>query len=205
MSHTIFNKFFASQNTLISLVDFPYIEILKPGIKRFDGKKCYIATAEVEGDKLNFNAPLIEYATRENRANMQPIKNSVWFAKMKRSVKHIYISTKDEHLINNYIFSTGFCGIKCDDIAFEYMINYLNLPYFENEKDILSHGATMEGVNNEDLKTFKIHLPSKEDLIAFHNITKDIHCQISKINQMTYHLSCLKEKLLPLLINQQLA
>ncbi len=153
MSHAIFNKFFASESGLVSLVDFPYIEILKPGINRFDGSKHYIATAEVEGDKLNFNAPLIEYVTRENRANMQPIQNSVWFAKMKHSVKHINVSTQDEYLVNNYIFSTGFCGIKCDDIAFEYIVNYLNLPYFEIKKDILSNGATMEGVNNEDLKS----------------------------------------------------
>ena len=186
------------------MVNFPYIQILKPGIAKFEGEKNYVATAEVEGEKLNYNAPLIEYDTRENRANMQPISSSVWFAKLKNSIKRIYVSSQDEFIIKNYIFSTGFCGIKCENIAFEYMINYLNLPYFEKEKDILSHGATMEGVNNEDLKSFKIHLPSKEKLVVFHNKTSDLHCQIAKINQITYQLSCLKEKLLPLLINGQL-
>ena len=204
LGQAIFNKFFASESTAVSLFEFPYIQILKPGIIKFDGAKHYIATAEVEGKKLNFDAPLIEYATRENRANMQPIKNSVWFAKMKNSVKHIYISSLDEYLMENYIFSTGFCGIKCDEIAFEYMINYLNLPYFENEKNILSHGATMEGVNNEDLKSFKIHLPSKDALIDFHNKTQNIYQYISKINLMSYQLTRLKEQLLPLLINGQL-
>lgn len=204
MSQAIFNKFFALENDVVSLVEFPYVEILKLGIMKFDGNKHYVATAEVEGEKLNYDAPLIEYATRENRANMQPVKNSVWFAKLKNSIKHIYVSSEDDLLIHDYVFSTGFCGIKCDEIAFEYLINYLNLPYFEKEKDILSHGATMEGVNNEDLKSFKIHLPSKEKLSLFHDKTKNIHCQISKLNQMTYQLVCLKEKLLPLLINGQL-
>ncbi|WP_051521801.1 restriction endonuclease subunit S [Mycoplasmopsis gallinarum] len=204
MGQVIFNKIFISENATVSLLDFPYIQILKPGIIRFDGSKHYIATAEVEGEKLNFDAPLIEYVTRKNRANMQPIKNSIWFAKMKNSVKHIYISNLDEYLIDNYIFSTGFCGIKCDEIAFEYMINYINLPYFENEKNILSHGATMEGLNNEDLKLFKIHLPSKDTLIDFHNKTKNIYQHISKINLMSYQLTRLKEILLPLLINGQL-
>ena len=204
LGQAIFNKFFATESTVVSLLDFPYIQILKPGIIQFDGAKHYIATAELEGEKLNFDAPLIEYATRENRANMQPIKNSVWFAKMKNSVKHIYISSLDEYLMENYIFSTGFCGIKCDEIVFEYMINYLNLSYFENEKNILSHGATMEGVNNEDLKSFKIHLPSKDALIDFHNKTQNIYQYISKINLMSYQLTRLKEKLLPLLINGQL-
>lgn len=204
LSQAIFNKFFALENDVVSLVEFPYVEILKLGIMKFDGNKHYVATAEVEGEKLNYDAPLIEYATRENRANMQPVKNSVWFAKLKNSIKHIYVSSEDDLLIHDYVFSTGFCGIKCDEIAFEYLINYLNLPYFEKEKDILSHGATMEGVNNEDLKSFKIHLPSKEKLSLFHDKTKNIHCQISKLNQMTYQLVCLKEKLLPLLINGQL-
>lgn len=204
MSQAIFNRFFASENNFVSLVDFPYIQILKPGIRIFENAKHYIATAEVEGKKLNFDSPLIEYETRENRANMQPIKNSVWFAKLKKSIKHIYVSEQDNYLINNYIFSTGFCGIKCEDIAFEYMINYLNLPYFENLKDILSHGATQEGINNEDLKSFKINLPSKEILVKFHKETKEIHKHISRINRNTYRLEVLKRKILPLLINQQL-
>lgn len=204
LSQAIFNQFFSLETEKISLLDFPYIKILKPGILKFKGTKHYIATAEVEGRKLNYNAPLIEYETRENRANMQPVKNSVWFAKMKNSIKHIYLTDYDCDILENYIFSTGFCGIKCDDIAFEYLVNYLNLPYFENKKNILSHGATMEGVNNDDLKSIQIHLPAKEKLEEFHNKTKNIHCEISKINQITNQLTILKEKLLPLLINGQL-
>ena len=114
LSHTIFNKYFSFESIKVALVDFPYIEILKPKIDEFNGTKHYLATAEVEGDKVNYNAPLIEYETRENRANMQPIKNSIWFAKMKNSIKHIYISENDDNLLNNYILSTGFCGIKCN-------------------------------------------------------------------------------------------
>lgn len=195
---------FADEKREISLVDFPYSEVIKPGIRRFDGTKHYVATAEVEGDRLNFDAPLIDFDKRENRANMQPVANSVWFAKLKNSIKHIYVSDCDKELIESYVFSTGFCGIKCDKIAFEYLINFLNLPYFEKEKDILSHGATMEGVNNEDLKSIKIHLPDKEKLLAFHNETSGIHRFISQLNQMTFTLSQLKAKLLPLLINGQL-
>lgn len=204
LSQTIFNNFFSDETEMVSLIDFPYAKILKPGISKFEGQKHYIATAEVEGDKVNFDAPLIDYETRENRANMQPVKNSVWFAKLKNSVKHLHIPKEDSLLLSNYILSTGFCGLECEDIAFEYMINYINLPYFENKKNILSHGATMEGVNNDNLKSMHIHLPSKERLIAFHRKTKNIHCQITKINEKTFELTKLKEKLLPLLINGQL-
>lgn len=74
LSQGIFNKFFSNETNHISLLDFPYIQIIKPGIDRFEGSKHYIATAEVDKDKVNYNAPLIEYETRENRANMQPVK-----------------------------------------------------------------------------------------------------------------------------------
>ena len=184
--------------------DFPYIQIISPGIKRFDGKKCYIATADVEGAKINYNAPLITFENRESRANMQPVANSVWFAKMKNSIKHIYVTKENNNLINNYVFSTGFLGLKCDDTAFEYLIDYLKLPYFESTKDLLSHGATQQSINNEDLKSFKIHLPSSESLLIFHNMTKDIYCNIAKISEKTHQLTLLKNKLLPLLINGQL-
>lgn len=205
LSQGIFNKFFSNETNHISLLDFPYIQIIKPGIDRFEGSKHYIATAEVDNDKVNYNAPLIEYETRENRANMQPVKNSVWFAKMKNSIKHIYVSDVDSMFCSNYIFSTGFVGIKCEDNAFEYLIDFINTPYFEMKKDILSHGATMEGVNNEDLKSIQIPLPSKDRLIDFHNKVKELHYQITMLNEQTFKLNNLKEKLLPLLINQQLS
>lgn len=205
MSQGIFNKFFINETDYISLLDFPYIQIIKSGIDMFKGNKYYIATAEVDNDKVNYNAPLIEYETRENRANMQPVKNSVWFAKMKNSIKHIYVSDVDSMFCSNYIFSTGFVGIKCEDNAFEYLIDFINTPYFEMKKDILSHGATMEGVNNEDLKSIQIPLPSKDRLIDFHNKVKELHYQITMLNEQTFKLNNLKEKLLPLLINQQLS
>lgn len=205
LSQGIFNKFFINETDYISLLDFPYIQIIKSGIDMFKGNKYYIATAEVDNDKVNYNAPLIEYKTRENRANMQPVKNSVWFAKMKNSIKHIYVSDVDSMFCSNYIFSTGFVGIKCEDNAFEYLIDFINTPYFEMKKDILSHGATMEGVNNEDLKSIQIPLPSKDRLIDFHNKVKELHYQITMLNEQTFKLNNLKEKLLPLLINQQLS
>lgn len=205
LSQCIFNKFFINETDYISLLDFPYIQIIKSGIDMFKGNKYYIATAEVDNDKVNYNAPLIEYETRENRANMQPVKNSVWFAKMKNSIKHIYVSDVDSMFCSNYIFSTGFVGIKCEDNAFEYLIDFINTPYFEMKKDILSHGATMEGVNNEDLKSIQIPLPSKDRLIDFHNKVKELHYQITMLNEQTFKLNNLKEKLLPLLINQQLS
>lgn len=62
----------------------------------------------------------------------------------------------------------------------------------------------MEGVNNDDLKSIQIPLPSKDRLVDFHNKVKELHYQITKLNEQTFKLNDLKEKLLPLLINGQL-
>ena len=61
LSQYIFNRFFAQEKELISLLEFPYSQIIKPGINKFDKQKHYFATAEVDGEILNYKAPLIEY------------------------------------------------------------------------------------------------------------------------------------------------
>ena len=61
LSQSIFNRFFAQENELISLFEFPYIQIIKPGIIKFENQKHYIATADVEGEDLNFDASIIDY------------------------------------------------------------------------------------------------------------------------------------------------
>ena len=204
MGNTIYSKEFKNCYNTCSLTDFPYISILKPGINKFDGKKYYIATGDVDGTELNFNSSCITFEKRENRANMQPVKNSVWFAKMKNSNKHIYVSVNDDVLVDQYIFSTGFCGLKCEDFVYEFMVGFLNLPYFEQIKNQLAHGATMEAINNENLSSIKIPLPEKNDLIKYHNKVKDIYKQISAIKIENNKLKLLRNKLLPLLINGQL-
>jgi type I restriction enzyme S subunit len=204
LGNTIYSKTFSVCKDRISFYDYPYLELLKPGITQFHGTKIYIPTAEVNGNNINFNSSNITFENRENRANMQPIPNSVWFAKMKNSNKHLFLTKNDNYLVDNFIISTGFCGVRCQDFAFEYIAGTVELPYFEETKDKLAHGATMESINNDDLKSLLIHNPSKELLEQYHNQTKDIYKQMSLIRIENHKLESLKNKLLPLLINGQL-
>lgn len=68
-----------------SLLKNSISDILKPGVDYFTSK-TYLATADVNGTDI-LSGNVIDYETRENRANMQPVLNSVWFAKMKNSIK----------------------------------------------------------------------------------------------------------------------
>jgi type I restriction enzyme S subunit len=78
-----------------SIVINPLSTVMKPGVDVFDRKE-YLATAEVNGTSISTGS-VVEYATRESRANMQPTVNSFWFAKMKNSVKHLYLNTEINH------------------------------------------------------------------------------------------------------------
>lgn len=175
--------------------------IIKPGVEPFAVKK-YLATAEVNGTNIS-DGTTVEYATRESRANMQPAVNTIWFAKMKNSVKHMYLNSYMAPLIDNTIFSTGFCGLQCSKESFEYLASFIEHSYFERIKDTLAHGATQEAVNNDDLTGIALVIPSDRVLRAYHELTRGIYEKISQNICENKELTQLRDWLLPLLMNGQ--
>ena len=187
--------------TVASIVDNPLSSVIKPGIERFTSKE-YLATADVNGTSIS-NGSLIEYETRESRANMQPTINSVWFAKIKNSVKHLFLNKGMQTLIENTILSTGFCGIQCSEVSFEYISSFVSSNYFEITKDILAHGATQEAVNNEDMQSIRLIIPNYGTLSRFHEVCKGIYAQMSKNICENRELGAIRDWLLPILMNGQ--
>lgn len=185
------------------LTNNPKISLIKPGINKFDSPKFYLATAEVRGDNISTTPPMVDYNNRESRANMQPIPNSIWFAKMKDSVKHIYVGEYSKDLLANYIFSTGFAGLKTDSIMLPYLISYINQSDFEDKKDQLSHGATQKAVNNTDIALFDIVVPPDNVLQMHADITSNIYGLIDNNRRESQQLTQLRDWLLPMLINGQ--
>ena len=111
--------------------------IIKSGIDEFDNSKIYIATADVDNSIITSNDTLITMDDKPSRANMQPISNSIWFAKMIDSKKLIMVDEYCNDLLNNYIFSTGFCGLKCVDKYFYYLWTFLLTDVFDVMKNNL--------------------------------------------------------------------
>ena len=177
-------------------------EIIKPGLKNFE-RKNYLATGNVSENMIT-DGEWITYENRESRANMQPIKNSIWFAKMKNSIKHLTLPEKSEWFINKYILSTGFLGIRCISNSLSYLHCFIYSNYFEKVKDMLAHGATQESINNEDLKAIKLLIPDNTILERFENETKSIIQKQLEIEHENQRLIELKKFLLPLLMNGQI-
>ena len=175
--------------------------IIKPGVEPFVAK-TYLATGEVNGTNISTGS-LVEYATRESRANMQPSENSVWFAKMKNSIKHLFLNSHMKQIIDSSILSTGFCGLQCSTLSFEYIASFIEHSYFETIKDTLAHGATQEAVNNDDLAGIALVIPPERVIMEYHELTKGSYAQISQNICENQALTQLRDWLLPMLMNGQ--
>ena len=177
--------------------------IIKPGVEHFTSK-TYYPTSEVNGTTIG-NGAMIDFETRESRANMQPTEYSVWFAKMKNSVKHLFLNPELKPIIDSSILSTGFSGLQCDEKSFEYISSVISSEYFETIKDTLAHGATLEAVNNDDLANIFFVIPDNTTLEKYHVVAEKLFSQISNNIIESKELTNLRDWLLPMLMNGQVS
>lgn len=143
------------------------------------------------------------FETRESRANMQPIKDSVWFAKMKDSKKYIYILEIIQTLYILLILSTGMCGLSCKHNALEYMWNVISSNEFDVMKNAFANGSTQQAINEKTLKLIPLVIPNESVLDDFHAKTYAIYKQKYLNQQESHILSNYRDFLLPLLMNNQ--
>ena len=134
---------------------------------------------------------------------MQPSINSVWFAKMKNSVKHLFISNSGQPIVDKYILSTGFEGLKCSTNSFAYISGIISDPTFEITKDKYSHGATQQSINNDDLDLYKIVIPDAETLEKYSELVNPMYEKINALMIENNKLTKIRDTLLPLLLNGQ--
>ena len=166
--------------TYMPFTDNSLFKLVPVGIDIFKGNKIYLSTSQVTQDNYDLNANIITYEKRESRANMQPVINSVWFARMKKSVKHLCFDDSG-YLVNDLILSTGFCGVFCDSINLEYVYSVINSSWFEETKDVYSSGSTQESITDLILSYIKIKIPNKNIIEQFHNATKNDLKAIQKL------------------------
>lgn len=187
--------------SMASIIDNPLCKVIAPGVNQFK-TKTYYATADVVGMNIGTGST-VEYAMRESRANMQPELHSIWFAKMKDSVKHLFLSSSMQQMTDESILSTGFMGLRCSEEAFEYIAAFIAGPYFEKAKNQYANGATQQAVGNAELESINLVIPDVTTLRRFHTATKDLlECVGSNIIE-NRRLAALRDWLLPMLMNGQ--
>ena len=152
---------------VVNLMENELCSAIETGVDYFDTKN-YLPTGNIIDESIT-DGDYVTYENREGRANMQPVSYSVWFAKMKNSVKHLSIPGDAEWFTEKYILSTGFEGLRCNEKSFAYIHSIIYSSYFEQHKNKLAHGATQEGVNDDDLKSIKFVVPGERELQLFAN------------------------------------
>lgn len=179
---------------LTNFGDKNLFEILGSGITFFEKEKDYYSTSSIEVDKLIEVEQTITYRKRPSRANMQPVPNSVWFAKMKNTLKVIQST---QYQIDNVIFSTGFCGIKANNIDCTFLLQVLKSENFNTQKDNLAEGTTQVAVNNQHVKNIEFLLPcsiSEQQKIA--SILSKLDEAITQTEQLIGKYKKIKEGLM---------
>ena len=165
-AHIICSLLKAELKKFSTVIPFSFYSprIIKSGIKTFDTTKNYLDTSSVKGVNEIFEGETITFGRRPSRANMQPIANSVWFAKMKASNKIIVVSEKDTDLITGTIFSTGFLGIEATkNLPLSLLTAFLISDSFHVKRDMCSVGTTMASINNDSFLRITVpYLNSKE-------------------------------------------
>ena len=137
-----------------------YFDIINSGINYFDNKKEYLSTSSIKYTAIKNIESSITYNERPSRANMQPILNSVWFAKMKDTLKVYSFTEKNKEEISKYIMSTGFTGIECkENVDTNYLFQYLLSDQFNSIKNKLSKGSTQKAVSNSEINSVRIPVP----------------------------------------------
>ena len=154
-----------------------FSEFISSGIHKFNGKKIYLATADVKDYEITNTDTTISYEERPSRANMQPIHGSVWFAKMAKSRK-ILMFDKYSNDVDNYILSTGFSGLKTTSLSHCYIWSFILSDKFNSQKDNLASGGVQISINNQSIKQIKFVRPNDKILSEFSNLTSPIFKKI---------------------------
>jgi type I restriction enzyme S subunit len=179
--------------------------IINPEIESYDGKKIYLSTSEVENNDITNHSILEEYDSRPSRANMQPEYNSIWFARMKDTKKVILLGDYSNDIIENYIFSTGFTGLRINQTALFYIWNYIHNDWFEEVKNINATGSTQKAIINEAIANIPLVIPSDTILKMYYDKVYSIYKKIYINQRENLELAKLRDWLLPMLMNGQVS
>ena len=167
-------------------------EILQSKINKFNGKKDYLSTKSVQDSKIKKIECEITFEKRPSRANMQPIINSIWFAKMKNTIKVLCFNEKNKVNTEKYILSTGFVGISPHSTIPEYLKYYFVSDIFNIQKDKFSTGTTQVAINNDGIKQIEILYPeSKQEQTL---IVQEIETQFTRLDETVKFLKSVKDK-----------
>lgn len=128
--------------------------------------------------------------------------HSIWFAKMKDSPKFLLIDNSTKHIVEDYILSTGFYGLKIESGLY-FIWKFINSSEFSNQKNSNISGSVMEALNNEGLKGILLNIPPRDLIADFESKVKPYYDKISNNNSQIQSLHKMLNSLLPKLMTRE--
>lgn len=154
-------------------------------------------TSSVEGINNILEFDSFSFEKRPSRANMEPLDNSLWFAKMKGSKKVIIVTNNDNDLLNDYIFSNGYLGIEATDkLPLSFLVATISSPNFFVQRDLNSVGTTMAGINNETFNKIMVPKLSDDEIKDFDKTYSSLVKRLASYRRKIIKLKELKNLLL---------
>jgi len=187
----------------VSLGNSPLSKLIGSGIEKFENEKIFLATADVQNWEIINEKTMVSYTTKPSRANMQPVKYSVWFAKKGGSRKILMFDNYSEN-IDDIILSTGFSGLKTTELSHNYIWCFVYSMKFQAIKDSLLSGTVQPDINNEGIESILILQPDNKILRKFNNIVKPLLIKNQYNKKQIRTLENLRDTLLPKLMSGEL-
>lgn len=178
--------------------------LAKCRIQPFEGEKTYYATADVEGTYFCNSGVPIDYDNKPSRAQIQPSKNSVWFARMSNSYKIIGFVRTNEARRDSSILSSGFAGFESSFEHFGYLYCLISSKWFNEQKNRFATGATQVSLTNEGLSRIKILLPSPNLVKEFSKRINHYIENIFLLRENCIKLTEARDRLLPKLMSGEI-
>jgi len=187
-----------------NMTKFKCFNFFKPKVDRFDGVKRYFATADIgslgfisEGEKVTFSS-------KPSRAQIQPVINSIWFARMKDTRKVCFFRNINADSSGNILLSSGMAGFRSEDNCFAFMFSTISSELFHIKKNLNATGATQISLTDEGLKQIKMVEPDISFVLSYTKIANPWLDEVLLLQNKNKILRKMRDLLLPKLVNGEI-
>lgn len=187
-----------------SIMDNDIFIFVKNSVSLFDGEKQYYATADVTGTTLTSYGETVTFKNKPSRAIIQPIINSVWFARMSNTFKILNCYGESSHLADDSIISSGFAGFTSIDGCYGFVYETIVSDKFDAEKNRYATGATQISLTNEGLKKIEILIPTMDIIKLYSKIVEPYMQKSELLKKNNRLLQEVRDRLLPKLMSGEL-
>jgi len=186
--------------------DFSSFKMSSAKLKKFNGGKTYLATADVFGIDISGIGEIIDWENKPSRAQLVPELNSVFFARMSNTYKVLLFCEANKELINELALTSGFLGLNAkNENTLPFLFLLIKSATFHNYKDVYANGATQVSLTNEGFHMIKLVEPNQTIIEDYGKITLPFLNEIVILSKKNQILQNTRDLLLPRLISGKLS